>query len=165
VSMTEAPIKPHKVVPWYVRAVAVVHSRLWWTRAVTLGTRTIVFDDAGRVLLVRHSYKPGWYLPGGGVDRGESAEAAAAREVLEEAGVLCQERPVLHGLFMNTRLRRDHVACYIVRHCRPSTSAKPDWEIAESGFFAPDALPEGTTAATRRRLDEVLHGAPVAADW
>ena len=164
-SMTEAPIKRSAPRPWYARATAAAHGRLWWTRAVTLGVRAVVLDAAGRVLLVRHTYAPGWYLPGGGVDRGETAEAAIVREVFEEAGVRCRERPALHGLFHNARLRRDHVACYVIRHCEPVATARPDWEIAESAFFAIEALPEGTTAATRRRLDEVLQGGPVPAHW
>ncbi len=87
------------------------------------------------------------------------------REVLEETGVRCTARPALHGLFFNSALRRDHVACYIVRGAVPGVVPAPDGEIAESGFFAPDALPAGTTLATRRRLDEVLRGLPVAEDW
>ena len=47
----------------------------WWsrlTRAKTLGVRVLVQAEAGRVLLVRHTYLDGWYLPGGGVDGGET---------------------------------------------------------------------------------------------
>jgi 8-oxo-dGTP pyrophosphatase MutT (NUDIX family) len=44
-------------------------------------------DDAGRVLLVKPSYKPGWEIPGGYVERSESPLAAAVREVNEELGV------------------------------------------------------------------------------
>ncbi len=147
------------------RAAANLHGRLWWTRAVTLGVRVMVLDEAGRVLLVRHSYTPGWYLPGGGVDRGESAEAAAVRETREEAGVLCLERPRLHGFFHNAPVRRDHVACYLVRRFAVIAGAVEDWEIAESGFFPLDALPAGVTAATRRRLDEVAGDLPPPPHW
>lgn len=163
--MTPAPAPVRKSRSRLAEAAARLHGRVWWTRAVTLGVRVVVLDEAGRVLLVRHSYTPGWYLPGGGVDRGETAEAAAVRETREEAGVLCGERPRLHGLFHNARLPRDHVACYVVRRFDLVPNAAADWEIAESGFFALDALPAGTTAATRRRLAEVADGAPPAPDW
>src|SRR5215210_8680467 len=43
-------------------------------------------DDAGRVLLVKPTYKDGWEIPGGYVERGESPHAAAVREVAEELG-------------------------------------------------------------------------------
>jgi 8-oxo-dGTP pyrophosphatase MutT (NUDIX family) len=148
-----------------IRAAFVGHRRLWWPRAVTLGVRAIVIDEAGRVLLVRHTYTPGWYFPGGGVDRGESAEAAVLRELREEAGMEGLGRPVLHGLYRHVALKRDHVACYIIRDIAPLPGARTDWEIAEAGFFPTDALPPDTTRATRARLDEVLRGAPIATDW
>ncbi len=44
-------------------------------------------DDAGRVLLVRPSYKPGWEIPGGYLHPGETPSEAAAREILEELGI------------------------------------------------------------------------------
>src|SRR6266545_4601620 len=44
-------------------------------------------DAAGRVLLVKPSYKAGWDIPGGYVEPGESPKQAARREVLEELGI------------------------------------------------------------------------------
>ena len=142
------------------RLVASLHHRIWWTRAVTLGVRLIVTDARG-VFLVRHTYVPGWYLPGGGVDRGETAEAAAIREAREEGGIVCDGRPILHGVFRNGR--RDHVVCYRIARFSMEPMI-PDWEIAETGFFPLDALPEGTTRATRARLAE-LGGAAIALNW
>ena len=141
---------------------AALHHRLWLTRAVTLGVRTVVLDARG-VFLVRHSYVPGWYLPGGGVDRGESAETAAVRELREEGGIRCLGRPALHGFYRNGR--RDHVACYVVRDFEAPDTTPPSPEIAEAGWFAPNALPEGATAATRARIAEVLEGRRPPADW
>jgi len=48
----------------------------------------LFFDEAGRVLLVKPTYKPGWEIPGGGLEPGESPSDAAAREVREELGIV-----------------------------------------------------------------------------
>ena len=136
-------------------------------RATTLGVRAVVRDDDGAVLLVRHTYLPGWYLPGGGVDPGETVAAAARREVAEETGVVPLDEPRLVGLYLNRRVsRRDHVALMVFDRPvgRPALRA-PSMEIAEIGFFPLDALPEEATGATRRRLAEVFAAAPIATEW
>ena len=51
----------------------------------------VVRDADGRLLLVRRGHAPGagqWSLPGGRVEAGETAAAAAAREVREETGLV-----------------------------------------------------------------------------
>lgn len=146
--------------------VRVLH--LWgrWTRGVTLGVRCVVIDADGTVLLVRHTYVPGWHLPGGAVDPRETAEAAIRRELFEETAVTPTAPPRLHGLLLNLNLgARDHVAVYVVAHFERGTARVPNREIAEIGFFAADALPPDTTPATRRRLAEVLEGWPAPAHW
>lgn len=47
----------------------------------------VIRDGAARVMIVRPTYKPGWELPGGSVDPGESPRLAAEREVAEELGI------------------------------------------------------------------------------
>lgn len=50
--------------------------------------RVIVYRDDGKILLVRGRFsRQEWALPGGGVNRNESYEQAAVREVLEEVGL------------------------------------------------------------------------------
>jgi len=52
-----------------------------------VGAGVVLVDDADRVLLVEPTYKPGWEVPGGMVEAGESPRAAARREVREELGL------------------------------------------------------------------------------
>ncbi|GLU48446.1 NUDIX domain-containing protein [Nocardiopsis ansamitocini] len=51
-------------------------------------------DDGGRVLVVKPTYRPGWGLPGGVIEMGESPLAACRRECVEELGFV----PVLEHL-------------------------------------------------------------------
>jgi len=136
------------------------------TRPVTLGVRGFVVDGQRRIFLVRHGYLPGWYLPGGGVDPGESAGRALVRELEEEGGLRVEESRIF-GLYLNSRTsRRDHVALFVVEAFTMSPSPfVPNAEIREVGFFPLDALPEETTGATRRRIAEVVEGAPRADIW
>jgi hypothetical protein len=69
-------------------------------------------------------------------------------------------------VFFNSAVsRRDHVLVYVVRDFTVTAVKQPDREIAEAGFFPLDRLPEGTSPATRRRLDEILGTAPSATTW
>ena len=111
----------------------------------------LVTDLEGRLLLVRHSYGPdSWALPGGGMGRGEDAEAAAAREVAEEVGCTLEHVRVLDKL-EETISGSPHVAWLVagVTRDRP----KPDLrEILEARFFPTHSLPEPMTGLTRARI-------------
>ncbi|OAF01753.1 NUDIX hydrolase [Bradyrhizobium centrolobii] len=144
----------------------IFHAYFLVVRGMTLGVRAVVLDPDNRVFLVKHSYITGWYLPGGGVDFGETMEEAMRRELKEEGDIDLTGEPVLHGIFLNSHVsRRDHVAVYVIRHFRQDRLPEPNREIIECGFFASTALPEGTTPGTRLRIAEVLNGKPVIATW
>lgn len=143
-----------------------MHAAHLLRRPMTLGVRCAAFDAAGRLFLVRHTYLPGWYMPGGGVDPGETAEEAMRRELREEGNLALLAEPRFFGLYLNRQAsRRDHVAFYVCRGVRQTEPKRPDFEIAESGFFAPGALPDGTTASTRRRLAEIAADLRPDAEW
>ncbi|RXT48016.1 hypothetical protein B6S44_23305 [Bosea sp. Tri-44] len=136
------------------------------SRGMTLGVRAAVLSEAGEVLLVRHTYTPGWHLPGGGVEPNETLADAVAKELREEANVALTAPAVLHGVFLNRHTSdRDHVAVFIVRAFTQSTSKQPDHEIAEARFFPLSALPDKTTPGTRRRLAEIIDGTALPAEW
>ncbi len=125
------------------------------TRSMTLGVRAACFDADGRIFLVRHSYIPGWHMPGGGVERHETMEQALEKELREEGNLVISGRPQLFHVYFNNRTsKRDHVVFYRVEVTQ-TAPRKPDLEIVESGFFPLDALPPGTTKSTYRRLEEL----------
>jgi len=143
-----------------------VHFYWRFSRGATLGARAMVIDGTGRIFLIKHSYVDGWHMPGGGVETGETLLMALARELAEEGNIQLTAPPRLHGVFFNKRIsRRDHVALYIVREFRQDAPPQPNHEIIEHGFFAPDALPDDTSRATRARIAEVLGGAAVSEWW
>jgi 8-oxo-dGTP pyrophosphatase MutT (NUDIX family) len=147
----------------FVRPRLKTHSRV--SRGLTLGVRGMVFDEAGQILLIRHTYVHGWHLPGGGVERGETVEEALARELVEEAGVVMQGRPSLISIYSNHPIfPGDHVLIYRVDEwsaCRPTSRG----EIEAVEWFSPDALPHGVTRGTRRRIEEAVSREPPDLFW
>ncbi|MCR9135832.1 MAG: NUDIX domain-containing protein [Alphaproteobacteria bacterium] len=142
--------------------------RVWFllSRAHTLGVRGAAFDAAGRVFLVKHTYVTGWHLPGGGVEIGENFYAALVRELAEEGNLQLGDPAELFGIYHNNNTsRRDHVAVYVCRNVEQAENHGGDGEIADSGFFPIDALPEGTTPATARRLAEIINHQPPSLEW
>lgn len=147
-------------------ATRVVHGYFALARGMTMGVRAACFDEAGRIFLVRHSYVPGWHMPGGGIERGETALEALAKEIREEGNLVTGALPVLVHVYFNRQTsKRDHVLLYRCDCVVQTAPRLKDREIVEAGFFALDALPAATTAATRRRLDELAGRAPFADFW
>lgn len=146
-----------------VRPLLRTHHRI--ARGLTLGVRGMVFDEAGRVLLLRHTYMRGWHFPGGGVERGETAEAALARELVEEAGVVVEGRPSLMSIYSShPNFKGDHVLVYRVEAwstCRPTSRG----EIESVQWFHPDELPDAVTRGTQRRIEEALGRREIDLFW
>lgn len=134
-------------------------------RGMTLGVRSVAVDAQGRVMLVKHTYLAGWWLPGGGVDRGETTMDAAARELFEETGLSATTPGRLVSVHSNERFfKGDHVLVYRF-DAFEAGALTHHGEIAETGWFDPRSLPGDAHRSTRDRMAEMFGGAPVDPRW
>ena len=165
--MAEDEEKAFRQTGWPGLRARLFHLYFLLRRPMTLGVRGLVHDRADNsIFLIRHTYVPGWQLPGGGVETDETMEDALRREFSEEGNIDFTAPPQLKSLHFNRRAsRRDHVAFYLIEGFSQSAPKMPDHEIAEAGFFPLDRLPEGITPATLRRIAEVFHGAAPSPYW
>ena len=108
-------------------------------------------DLDGRILLVRHSYGPdGWYFPGGGIRRNETAEQAAYREMREETGcAIVSLTPV--GVIEEELSGAPHTA-YLFDGVVDAMPRPDGREVIEARFFPTHSLPEPLSPRTRARL-------------
>jgi 8-oxo-dGTP diphosphatase len=118
-----------------------------------LGTGVVVLDgDGERVLLIRRARAPRlgqWSLPGGLVEIGETLEAAARREVLEETGLELGPLRLLDAVDLierdaGGRVRTHYVlvdfTARAVVGTRGLALVLAADEVGEAGWFAPTAL-------------------------
>jgi len=138
-------------------------------RPRTLGVRAIVLDAGDRIALVRHTYLDQWYLPGGGVKKGESFEAALRRELKEEAALTDVAVERILGVYHSRKEGKDdHIVIFVIRvdASRSAQLEKADlMEIAEARWFPLNALPPGLSGATARRIAEYRSGAVGLGAW
>ena len=136
-------------------------------RPVTLGVKAMILRHGDtEVYLVRHTYVPGWRMPGGGVEPGDSVIGTLHKELAEECNITLTGEPQFVGIFHNTfATRRDHIVLYVCRDFTQSGPKVPDMEIAEAGFFPVDALPRGTVDSARARIRDVLEGRDPPESW
>lgn len=133
-------------------------------RPKLLGVRVMLIQN-GQVLLIRHTYLPGWFMPGGGVKRGETLDEAARREAREEVGAEMKDLKLI-GAYTNFQgFKSDHNILFL---CTDFTfSGQSDQEIAEVRFFPLDELPENVWSGHRLRLEEYRAGLehPQFGEW
>jgi 8-oxo-dGTP diphosphatase len=102
----------------------------------------IIEMEPRKVVLVRRRYPPpGWALPGGFVDRGESAEMAAAREAREETGLEVRDLRQFRLYSDPERDPRGHTASMVFTARAAGEPVGGD-DAAEARVFPIDALPD-----------------------
>lgn len=122
-------------------------------RPINVAVKIMLVRD-GRVLLVKHTYRSGWYLPGGGVKRRETLEEAARREAREEVGATIHHLS-LFGVYSGIRgCDNDHIAVFVSEAFDLADVAS--LEIEEIAFYDMDNLPDDVARAGGRRIAEYL---------
>jgi ADP-ribose pyrophosphatase YjhB (NUDIX family) len=130
-----------------------------------LGVGAIIFDDAGRLLLVERGGEPlkgKWSLPGGIVETGELLKDAARREVLEETGLEVQPLDifeVFERIMPDCEGRAEYHYVLVDYICRvtggqlaPATDVSRAAWVARTDLSEYD-LTEGTLAVILRAFD------------
>jgi 8-oxo-dGTP diphosphatase len=129
----------------------------WWRLTRPRHESAVVAIYIGSaLLLVRQSYRVGWHLPGGGIRRGETPEAAARRELVEELNF---PAPTMHfaGVMCGAwGVRRGRVHVFEVRLADLPALELDNREIIATRLFSIDALhsisPNGLLAVYLARL-------------
>ena len=108
--------------------------------------RGAVFDDEGRLLLVRETADDGrWTLPGGWADVNQTASECVVREIREESGYIAR---ALKLALLHDRARQGHQPAGLFSIYKlffvcalTGGAARGSLETSEVGFFAEPAIP------------------------
>lgn len=127
------------------------------------GACAIVFDNKGRVLLHRRSDNGQWVIPGGAIEKNETAEAAALRETKEETGYDVSARRLVgvYSIPKDTTIQYPDgnvtVWVVIMFEC-DIIGGKPELsdETLAVGWFPPDKFPENMRPAHVIRIRDAL---------
>lgn len=112
-----------------------------FTPNYTAGVTVLLVRESGEVLFLKPTYRLGWGLPGGLLDRHEHPEETAQREVAEELGIHI-ERPIAYRTAVDPR--RQTVTWFAMSYVNKEQIAaiRPDpVEIAEVYWVAIDEMP------------------------
>lgn len=134
---------------------------IWYWKIFKIQTRgvRVLIIYQNKTVLVRHWYNSLWVMPGGGIDKYETPEQAAVREVREELGMKINQLDYLLGIYQNKKEgKNDIVYCYVVEldNLCDFSKNKFNFEISDIVWKDFNELPEGTSKATKQRLEEYI---------
>jgi ADP-ribose pyrophosphatase YjhB (NUDIX family) len=129
-----------------------------------VGVGCIVFDERGRILLIKRLYPPGrgrWSIPGGHVEEGEDVLEAARRELYEETGIDADPVGVMNVdtliVYDEKRNIKYHYVLIDILFTNPRGELKAGDDATEAGFFDLDeALKMNLTDSVRGLLMKII---------
>ena len=112
----------------------------------------VIIEYEGKYLFIRHGYgSRKWSLPGGGIKRHESPNAAAHREVWEEVRLDLNVLTPLGTFENNLEYKHDTVNCFIASTLRDKPILKRG-EVIAYGWFPKEDLPKEVSLTTKMTL-------------
>lgn len=132
----------------------------------TVGVKALIINRNMEILLVKHTYMPGWHLPGGGLNPGESPKDAIIREIKEEAAISVKGTLELFHVYAHLILgASDYPILYIIREFEMLPHKPDPKEIAQTKWFHYQALPQDASSSTFERVKEVFDQLPPMDRW
>jgi 8-oxo-dGTP pyrophosphatase MutT (NUDIX family) len=124
-----------RALPMWVHVLAMRMFRPKFRAAVA----AIIFDEQGRVLLFKHTYRKfKWGIPAGGLEHREQPEQAIIREFFEETGMQIE----VQKLLLAESSQEDHNVSLIYLCKIVSGTFKESLEVSEMKYFDVNDLPQ-----------------------
>ena len=100
----------------------------------------MVFDEQGRILLFKHTYRKfEWGIPAGGLEYGEQPENAVVREFFEESGIQIK----VEKLLLAESSKEDQRNISLIFLCTiVNGTFRESFEISEMKYFNVNDLPQ-----------------------
>ena len=113
-----------------------------------------IFDDDGRILLVKRTSDGTWGFPAGGVDPNESASEAAIRETREETGIEARIDELIDVYHGEPGKSGPHSVVHVQYLCeRTGGTHQPSHETDAVRYWNIDAVPVWHPDARERAID------------
>ncbi|BCB81116.1 hypothetical protein GCM10022251_67140 [Phytohabitans flavus] len=127
-----------------------------------VGARATVFDDQGRLLLIRRRDNGYWDIPAGAMELGESIADCAVREVYEETGIRAAEvtpfalytGPAYTYTNMYSDTYQLFVTAFRVERWAGQLERVTD-ETIDAGFYHPDEMPSLMSRSVHETLADL----------
>jgi 8-oxo-dGTP pyrophosphatase MutT (NUDIX family) len=126
----------------------------------------LIHDAAGRLLVLKPTYKSGWTVPGGQLEEdGESPWEGCRREVREETGLTVDTGRLVCVDFLRPRPRRPGGLRFLFDCGTVGTGARDRIvlqveEISECRWAAPDEADQLLSGPVGRRVGQALAAGP-----